>query len=1427
MNRKHSFPVRCLAMLLALVLVLSNANMGLTAHAQAADESASLFELIAASDCGTKELNAILAYADALYNVNDTTVTYPAAPVDADAKLRLNQLKVSEVNGWVPYTYTVGTETKEFSGDYTVEFENETYAAYVTYQYSPVGSTEVTEALRIPALLAAEAAAQSAAMVKMTGNDDIMSALAVLDEDLIYDLLETVEYLDIETAGLSNTDYDENGVVDELDHIIAEKVLEEVKKEYNATITGLLDRMVVAGDRYYDIFNNRGKRAYEGLLRVYAILKEFQKSSVGLSDFYHNSADIIKEMGQLGETLYQLLGEYDAETKTYANASVVDALFSEMGVPAANAGKLARLADVMTTGASDMSVYTSYKTEIDLESENLAALCNALVACGKVSGYNTELYLYSKPLPVEDDTYKFVTVELLNTGALPYKYQMLTDAVVTQDDVANILTAIAMTVPHYDVDTAAVEALLGTQITENKNLQLNTSAKEYKLSIGGTDEVIDILGSDTVYVLNYKEGHTLTYKINGTTHVLGNDINNGEKLSVEIPLDMDAVAAGTFEIVLVEDDIHLVGLVNVLNEKLGAGSFELVEENGEYTALIANISMGDLQTFGMTLIEEKFSPVTLAGTDFITGTVDETRINLQALIDALVNDESFDSDKLIAMGEGKEDNLLTADMTVPGYELDFELNLTSVPSKMGTVSKGLNAIEDYFWFESNPAEDKLDINVNLPEKVYEAYLTAALATGYVSDDNVAELNKQIGMQFIEDYFYQLMELDIDENTLTNTLASVGINKDISAYHDYYLMVKKLANYSDFKHTINENNVDFSIKGDKTHIEALLDVLGLNSTSMDLAMGFVDDGDIKGNATVNIVNDIPAYQAVVVEPGKINDAGIKSKLNTVDYTTDLVKKVPTIGKMSAVMLLDNVVGDLNFAGSVILDLNGKTITGNVSAGGKLIIVDSAMDTYNGGKITGAVSASSGAIVGGTYGSDVSKFLKDGYIQDNGSVRNAVFYVDNGTYVLNADFYQLCDGYLPSVKALAVEIASELALNYYPAAALAYNGQNIYSLNIDSILNSYLGNGKDGAIDALVEDVLNTINVDGINTLANDIIDDLCDFKALSEALEANETLATYSFSAHPIAVEIVHVEETNTLDISVGTNSEITTGFSIGLKIEGENDYYQQAKALLAAMAEIVTVEAEVELNQPTYDASANDLTVSGSASADVVIDLSKDINYTKAMAIILAYGNPEHAEELMSAKNCVVELNKLISEMTVEEVITALKKMSRNVSMADMAEKVGYQYNAKDIADLEQVYHVLLCGVGKVLEKLEITGSNKTLAAFADGEASYTIDAYNKSADKSFKGYTGIFEVDAVELSLTIKLATKCDKIIGDVNSDGIVNVADASLLQRYCTDLCDETALHLCVADVTGDGSINVADASMIQRYATELIDSFPAEAK
>ena len=178
MNHKHSFLTRGLAMLLALVLVLSNANIGLTMRLQAA-ENDNLFELIAGStNVGNKELNAVLNYADALYNVSDEKVSYEDAPLAADATLITGVLTVNPVNGWVPYT--VNGEKVNLV-DNKVEMNVSGESARVVYKLDLNLDELIAQKLDLVAALATEAGIP---MYIMNGHDpDILYRL--LDGEIV------------------------------------------------------------------------------------------------------------------------------------------------------------------------------------------------------------------------------------------------------------------------------------------------------------------------------------------------------------------------------------------------------------------------------------------------------------------------------------------------------------------------------------------------------------------------------------------------------------------------------------------------------------------------------------------------------------------------------------------------------------------------------------------------------------------------------------------------------------------------------------------------------------------------------------------------------------------------------------------------------------------------------------------------------------------------------------------------------------------------------------------------------------------------------------------------------------------------------------------------------------------------------------------
>lgn len=84
---------------------------------------------------------------------------------------------------------------------------------------------------------------------------------------------------------------------------------------------------------------------------------------------------------------------------------------------------------------------------------------------------------------------------------------------------------------------------------------------------------------------------------------------------------------------------------------------------------------------------------------------------------------------------------------------------------------------------------------------------------------------------------------------------------------------------------------------------------------------------------------------------------------------------------------------------------------------------------------------------------------------------------------------------------------------------------------------------------------------------------------------------------------------------------------------------------------------------------------------------------------------------------------------------------------------------------------------------------------------------------------------DKILEALDIKTAEP-EGLLGDVNSDGVVDISDVRLTHQYVTESVDATALNLAVGDVNGDGSVDVSDVRLIHQYVAEYITKFPVEA-
>ncbi len=75
--------------------------------------------------------------------------------------------------------------------------------------------------------------------------------------------------------------------------------------------------------------------------------------------------------------------------------------------------------------------------------------------------------------------------------------------------------------------------------------------------------------------------------------------------------------------------------------------------------------------------------------------------------------------------------------------------------------------------------------------------------------------------------------------------------------------------------------------------------------------------------------------------------------------------------------------------------------------------------------------------------------------------------------------------------------------------------------------------------------------------------------------------------------------------------------------------------------------------------------------------------------------------------------------------------------------------------------------------------------------------------------------IEELNAAWTVRIMT------GDVNKNGKITVADATMIQLYCVGMLAETAeFDEAVANTNGDDGVDVADATEIQKYVVGIID-------
>lgn len=937
--------------------------------------------------------------------------------------------------------------------------------------------------------------------------------------------------------------------------------------------------------------------------------------------------------------------------------------------------------------------------------------------------------------------------------------------------------------------------------------------------------------------------------------------------------------------------LNMIALAEQLNAAGNAGYYEVVTgENGE-DVLVANLALSQLSAFGTALFEadldgqnNAFLPVQLNGRDFIYGA--SVTVDMSAVVSAVLEDAKFSSEALIAVGEAGKGEILHATMTTPKFEGGYVLNLTATPAEMAKVTKALKAARGHVEFVAG--NGYLDVSVNVPEEAYEAYTAYALLTGRMTKDEIAQVKNMNGLAYVEEFMNVLKNDKITGETYANTLKMLFIDRNVDKYVAAYNTLKTFINdESKFSYTLDEKTSTVQVNIDVVSPEGGIDVETLLSKLLGISLQELGRGVIATDDTivtdthVTFVNEIPSFQAAIVDPSRLNDAGKYAKLQAIDLTEDLAAE--NIQGPAAVMLFADVYGDVTFPDVTVLDLNGKTIHGNVKSERALIIMDSSIETVSGGGVTGSVTGNNIAILSGTYGTNVEARLQDGYYQDaNGAVKHALYTVTNGKILIDSGLYRSnVDGLLPAVHCIAAQVAVDTVLNYYFTGALYAQGKSgemgkLYDVNFEDLV--YMIGSKDAGY--IIDEILDLIDVDALSDFNNKIIADLVNIDKIAASVNNGGTIASYNFQLRPWDGAVKYVADGDYFTVEIEPSEARARKFtlSLGLDLPTDPDVTIETidktisiQDLLDEMARIVVTtedvdvdytELEVNLYQPVRNGKV--VSIGGDAQATLNLSFVHNTNYNRVLGAALAYFDEDLTMKLVK-NGCIVDLNEAMHDITIGQLFDTINKVVQNkeIPFQKIANKLDLTLSESELAKLEKAYDYFQKGVAKVMNKFDLADIAATpLSDLVDNDGRLVFDADLQPhyADAFYKG----FGVEAklgyskVKVILTFAndhqpgepvredicncsyyMVTYCELcgielyrerfggLWGDVNCDGLIDARDSAWIAKYEVGLATaEDMVHFDRADVNCDGIVDARDSAWIAKCEVGIVkyEEFPA---
>ena len=316
-----------------------------------------------------------------------------------------------------------------------------------------------------------------------------------------------------------------------------------------------------------------------------------------------------------------------------------------------------------------------------------------------------------------------------------------------------------------------------------------------------------------------------------------------------------------------------------------------------------------------------------------------------------------------------------------------------------------------------------------------------------------------------------------------------------------------------------------------------------------------------------------------------------------------------------------------------------------------------------------------------------------------------------------------------------------------------------------------------------------------------------------AIEANVTgyTGTYDGEAHGITVSVAVPQSDSQTEITIKygtTEGEYTLSESPAFTNVSENSY--------TIYYEITAENYETMTGSETVTINPKEVTVTADAKSKTYGEAEPELTYTSSGLV---------GEDKLTGK-LTREAGENAGTYAIQQgTLTAGDNYTISYTGADLT----IEKAASEITKAPEANVLTYNGKEQALVTLgEAAGGTIRYALGESAAIEPAAEAYTDTvpATKYSGTYYIWYKVAGDENHLDTQaqsVAVTVEPVLfGDVNFDGIVDIADALMISRYDAELTELNEKQLFAGDVDGDGEVNIADALMISRYDAGLLDKF-----